>query len=443
VSAAQAGSIIFVSATPDIINIKGAGTSDSTVTFRVISSTGSPLSGVSVNFTLYGPTGATLDVGGLTTSSGSTDANGEVTTLLHAGSVAGPARIAATVPNPGLSTSSGNISIGGGVPSDRWFSVSANRYNIDGLGCNGAESTISAYLADRFGNYNILQGTSVSFATDAGAIDTSNVTDATGLTSAVYRTQNPRPTDVAPAAWESTNNLFYTSGSVTHNPRDGWFSIVVSTTGEEHFQDDNANGVYDLGETFVDLDEPYLDSDDNGSRGTGELFFDWPSYVVPNASSGHAANPNGVYDNANGIWDAKIPIYRIMTLAMTGPPHSGPYTSRIESATTGTNSISIPRGSSATFYVYVSDINMNAPIGGTVISLKADDSSAVITALSGETILDQLPAGPAVIAYRIKNNLAATASSVVPNITAEISWPGTCAGTQKYTLSFEGTVTLQ
>ena len=59
-----------------------------------------------------------------------------------------------------------------------------------------ASATIEAWMADRFGNYNILQGTSVSFATDAGAIDTSNVTDAFGITDSVYRTQNPMPTDV-------------------------------------------------------------------------------------------------------------------------------------------------------------------------------------------------------------------------------------------------------
>jgi hypothetical protein len=104
-----------------------------------------------------------------------------VSATLRSGSVAGPVRVVATtVVDPGppavtLSTSSGNISIGGGVPSDKWLSVSASNLNIAGFGCDGVETTINAMLADRFGNYNILKGTSVSFAQRA-LINTSNVT---------------------------------------------------------------------------------------------------------------------------------------------------------------------------------------------------------------------------------------------------------------------------
>lgn len=437
VSSAQAGSLEFVSATPNVINIVGAGTSSSTVIFKVLSSTGAPLGSQSVNFTLNGPSGATL-TGGSITASGSTNAQGEVTTTLTAGSVAGPCRIVATTTVPGppvvtLTASSGAISIGGGVPSDRFFSVAVSKFNLDGFGCNNLQSTISAYLADRFGNYNILQGTSVSFFTDSGAIDTSNITDATGITTSVFRTQSPMPADVTPIVGEPN----YTFGGHTYNPRDGWLTILVSTTGEEYFQDDNGNGVYDLGEPFTDLAEPFIDSNDNGTRDTGELFFDWPAGVT--------GNTIGTWNGPNSVWDARIPIFREVNLVMTGPPNISSDTSRITDSTfITTNAVSIPKGSSAVFYVFVSDINLNALISGTKISLAADQTDAKITPLSGPdpyTLADGLSFGPTILQYSVMNNNAGVAKTT--NLTATIDWPGNCGRAGKSSVVYSGTVTLQ
>ncbi len=443
VNPAQAGSIEFVSAMPAVINIKGAGTSDSTVKFKVLSSAGAALANQSVNFQLYGPVGATLDSGGGVTSSGSTNATGEVSTILHAGSVAGPVRIVATTsvtgpPAATLTASSGNISIGGGLPSDRFFSVAVSKFNLDGIGCLGLTSTISAYLADRFGNYNILQGTSVSFTTDSGAMDTSNVTDASGYTTSVFRTQSPIPTDVAFEPWEPN----YTVGARTYNPRDGWLSILVSTTGEEHFVDENANGVYNLGETFTDIPEPFIDSDDSGSRIAGELFFDWPSYVTPSGTN--PLNPNGVYDVVNTVWDARIPIFRQINLVMTGPPSFGANTTRIVDSANATLDIAIPRTGQAFLYVYVSDINMNALIGGTKVTMTSDKTEATITLVGGaETLADGMFYGPAVLVYRVtNNNTSAPAVPVSATLSAEIDWPGNCGRAAKPKVFYPGTITL-
>lgn len=436
VSAAATQSLEFVSAEPNVIGISGSGIgSSSLVTFIARDTNGSPKQGVSVTFTLYGPAGSTLAA-----SSGSTGLDGKVAANLQAGLVAGPARIVAStlLPSGTISTSSGNISIGGGVPSDRFFSVAVSRFNLDGLTCNNVQSTLTAYIADRFGNYNILQGTSVSFATDAGAVDTSNVTDALGVTSSVYRTQDPRPTDVAPAAWETAAGWFYVDGTGrTRNPRDGYLSVLVSTTGEEHFVDLDADGVYDLGETFTDLPEPFIDSDDNGARDATELFFDWQGGAtgVPGATA-------GVYNNANGQWDPRIPIFRNVNLVMTGPPHFSTNTSRIQSASAGFGAVTIAPGSSAVFYVYVSDINMNTPIAGTKISLTSDESAAKITWIGGfETLGDALSTGPSVVTYTVKNT-STSAEPIYPTLLAIYDWPGTC-GAIKTVVGYDGLVTLQ
>lgn len=466
VSAASPQSIEFVSADPDVIGISGSGTtSSSVVTFLVKDTNGNGLAGVQVDFTLYGPTGATLSA-----PTASTNSSGEAFTILQAGLVAGPARIVASVTvNPGpppvtISTSSGNISIGGGVPSDRFFDVSVTKFNLDGLDCNGVTSTLTAWIADRFGNYNILEGTSVSFTTDSGAVDTSNVTGPDGTTTSVFRTQAPRPTDVAPAAWEpswesggepytdTNGNCVWDTGEpytdsnlngsrdagTIRNPRDGWATVLVTTTGEEHFVDADADGVYDTGETFTDLKEPFIDSNDNGGRDSGELFFDWPAGVTGNTTGSH--------DGVNTVWDSRIPIYRNVNLVFTGPPTTafsgGSYCgSMIVNSTGGIGAVTIPSGGSDYFYVYASDVNLNAPIGDTSISTSASATEASISIAGGSgTVVDHLSTGPWVAVYRMTNNNSGTAP-VKTSFEATISWTGTCAS-QDLTISYPETITL-
>ena len=443
VNPALAGSLKFITATPAVINILGGSITDSAVSFMVLNQVGAPMADQPVTFTLNGPTGATLDTGGGTTSSASTDSDGLVTTYLHAGAVAGPVRIlASTVVDPGppavtLNASSGAISIGGGLPSMRFLSPSVTKFNVDGLSCDGVTDTISLRLADRFGNYNIVVGTSVSFATAYGAIDTSNVTDAMGATSSIWRSQNPR--------------------SAT-----GIVPILVFTTGEENFVDTNGNGNYDTGvDTFTsadDLPEPFIDNNDNDTWEAGELFFDWPSYVPP--VSPNAVNPNGVYDQGtgipffgNGVWDAKIPIFENVTIWMTGPPIPGPTRSRIECCDPAVNptclstdphvtgNITIASGMSTVCYVYGSDTNGNALIGGTTVSLTSAQTAAAIALYSGlDTYVDHPVAGPEITGFSVTNNNTAI-TPVNATLSATIDWPGTCGAT-KLTIPYAGTVTL-
>jgi hypothetical protein len=197
--------------------------------------------------------------------------------------------------------------------------------------------------------------------------------------------------------------------------------------------------VYDGGDTFTDLSEPFIDSNDNGARDTGELFFDWPAGVTGN-TIGTWDGPTG-----NSVWDARIPIFRQVNLVLTGPPNFGPNTTRIVDSTLGTGNISIPAASgTADFYVYVSDINMNALIAGTKVSMSSSNSKATVTLVGGsDTLADGLSFGPAILTYRVTN----TNTTGIPETTtlsALIDWPGPCgAASTKYTILYPGTVTLQ
>jgi hypothetical protein len=111
------------------------------------------------------------------------------------------------------------------------------------------------------------------------------------------------------------------------------------------------------------------------------------------------------------------------------------------SAGTGQGSLSIPKGSSRIFYVFVADRNLNAPIGGTSISASATASEAQVElALGSESIPDHLSYGPWVVGYRVTNNNSGTAA-VTTSLQATISWPGTC-GSQDLTIFYPGTITL-
>lgn len=59
--------------------------------------------------------------------------------------------------------------------------------------------------------------------------------------------------------------------------------------GEESFTDLNANGIYDPGETFTDMPEPFLDANENGVKDTNEDFID--------------TNANGAYSLGDGIFN--------------------------------------------------------------------------------------------------------------------------------------------
>jgi len=430
VNAATAGSLLYDSVLPSsgVINIQGAGTSTAIVTFKLLDINGTPLANQNISFSLIGPTGAYLGstVGSLT-STGTTNATGLATTTLTAGTYAGPARVLAqTTTGTILYASSGAISIGGGVPSYKWLSISVSKYNIDGMSCDNVQDTISVNLADRFGNYNILTGTSVSFATAYGAIDTSNITNASGQTSVTFRSQNPRSAD-------------------------GQVRILVQTTGEEDFTDVNGNGVFDSGtDTFVNLDpnydlaEPYIDADHNGSRGAGEIYFNWPISVT-------GAVPG--YNGGNSQWDSSLPIWKTIDIWMTGPPVFGPAVSHISCCDPATDNtcvpgdpaetmgnFSIPAGGYTVCYVYGADANNNALISGTKVTMTDSSGFTNIGAYSGyTTYIDHMVAGPEITGFTISNNAAFPPKTATPSAT--IDWPGKC-NALKLTIPYTGTITL-
>jgi hypothetical protein len=475
ITAPEAGSIEFTSATPQVLGLRGFGqTETSLVQFTVNDINGNPISdGTSVDFVMSGPGGGrTPDNGGEyigirddgtpTTETVST-VNGIASVFLHSGTLAGTVTIDGTVTITGppmvtISSSSAVMSIGGGVPSATHFSIATTQFNLAGytdrgsLGFINDTAEISAFVADRFGNFNVLQGTSLSFYTEAGAIDTSGTVDDTGATSVTFRTQNPMPEDVLENASEtalkgSIDAIWGIPAAMsTYHPRDGRLTVFATVMGEESYDDANANGIFDPVELFVDADEPFYDNNDDGCRNDGTTAF-CPDGSTPASTDPFEifidANNNGQYDIPNSCWDGPNPnpayvcagredskmIYQRIDLMFTGNPVF------IDFNPTG---FAIPNGGSQVFNIIIADVNLNTPIGGTTISVSKAGTGGKLIAFVPSPIADGTSSGPLTFNVTIEDGDVEAPNIVNPEnatLAVEVTWKGV-----KYFSTISGTV---
>ena len=295
-------SIEFVSATPAMIGLKGAGTSSipetAVVTFRVKSSQGRPLANQLVSFSLDTAVGGIA----LAPTSQSTNSAGDVSTVVQAGTVATPVRVTATLANTAVSTQSSQLAVSTGVPDQDSFTLAVSRRNPEALLYSGEEVTVTAFLADHFNN-PVPDGTAVSFMTEGGAIEPSCVT-LKGKCSVLWRSQNPFPVDhrstilataVGTESFRDEDGDGYFSnadGDAYSDNGNGQFDEPFTDTNangifDEPFVDANLNGVYEFGERFVDYNRNGL-YDGNGNNPAGELVF-------------NDVNGNGRYDGAGNL----------------------------------------------------------------------------------------------------------------------------------------------
>lgn len=273
--APTAGSIQYISAIPTNISLKGSGgTSASQVTFKVLDTSGNPLSGKTVTF------GLSTTIGGLslTSSTGISDSAGLVVAIVNSGTVSTPVRVTASTPGATagstLTTQSSQLSITTGIPDQAGFSVSATKLNFEGLTTDGVTTILTARLADHFKN-PVPDGTTVNFTAEAGSV-VGTCNTVAGACSSTYTTQGARPLD----------------GRVT---------VLAYAVGEETFTDLNGNGLADLAPVnemidangvSTDLPEAWVDYNENGVRDTNEPFLDF--------------NNDGLYTAADGKFEGVL-----------------------------------------------------------------------------------------------------------------------------------------
>jgi hypothetical protein len=343
VAASAIGSIVFDSATPANIALRGTGGAGrpetSTVVFRVLDQTGGPRAGATVNFALN------TQVGGITfsPSSATSDANGRVQTVVQGGTVSTTVRVTATVQNttPAISTQSSQLTVTTGIPDQDSFSLAVRCQNVEAWNIDGVQVEVTARLADRFNN-PVPDGTAVTFSAEGGIIQsqctTASNANESGFCLRRWTSANPRPGG-GPGQ----------SGRVT---------IFATAIGEESFTDSNGNGRFDAGESWVDLGERFLDANENGSYDNGEQIYDFNN----NSTRDPADNVfNGVLCNDPARCNANSTSTGIGVSNLIIMSDGGANRTIAQDGAT----IQVPAGGSFTFDIVLADLNGNPLPAGT------------------------------------------------------------------------------
>lgn len=320
--------VAFVNATPTLINLKGTGGLEtSEVVFQVLGSTGAPMKGVELDFSL------STSIGGLnlTNTAAQTDRSGRASTTVQAGSRATSVRVTAKVKGTEISTQSNQLIVSTGVPDQNSTSLSASKlFPIGAWDHDGIESDITIRLADAFNNPPP-DGTAVKFTTEGGAIK-SGCTTVGGACTVKWNSQEPRPQRNSPDNNAARKLCVYeNSGATLPSPeyeacvleRAGRITVLATAIGNESFIDRNGNGFFDNGiDTFKstkdggnckpnvpassartpqnsatipcdDLAEAYLDSNENGEFDYGDTDFE-------------DFDNDNVYDEENGLYNGVL-----------------------------------------------------------------------------------------------------------------------------------------
>lgn len=225
VDAANIGTVQFVSSnlSGSSIVLKGSGglgrSEAAQLTFRVVDQHNNGLAGVDVKFS------ATTTTGGLAVAPAvaTTDASGNVMTMVSSGTIPTPVRVIAEASRNGVTISglSDTLTISTGLPIQRSMSMSAELFNIEGAAYDGIESEITVAMADQYGN-PVSDGTAVNFVSSGGAVASSAqgaCTTLDGFCKVKFKSQAFRPA----------------SGRIT---------VLAFAQGIEDFTDANGDGQY-------------------------------------------------------------------------------------------------------------------------------------------------------------------------------------------------------
>jgi hypothetical protein len=233
----------FVSASPATLFLSTSGSSpqSSIVTFQLSDQNGTGVPNKSVTLQ------PTTTIGGLTMDGQSgavtklTNSLGQVSVQINSGTVPTPVRVVATyAPTSGatISSSSSNLSIAVGLPSQARFSLSQKYFNIEGYNVDLSPNTYTVFAADRLGN-PVPTSTAFNLVNTVGQVLT-------------------QPTSGSSTAISSVSVDSATGGQRPFQ-WDGRVTTLAYAVGEMAFTDTNGNNKYDSAEDYQDLGDPYLD----------------------------------------------------------------------------------------------------------------------------------------------------------------------------------------
>jgi hypothetical protein len=188
--------VTFLRSTFPLISIKGAGNDITSLTFEVRDSLGNPVDENNKALVAFKLVTAPDNAVVLSRTSAVTNSIGQVVVQLSAGQKAGIAQVQAvyidtvridTIKSPVVS-----VTIAGGLPVISRFALGSDKSNVAGLVKYNVRNTITAMVADTFGN-PVQRGTKVYFTSTAGTIPSEATTNDNGLASVELITGPPAP----------------------------------------------------------------------------------------------------------------------------------------------------------------------------------------------------------------------------------------------------------
>jgi hypothetical protein len=243
VAAPVANAINFVSASPQQVFISGSGAVEQAqLTFRVFSSSLAPIANQSVEFRIVtNPGGVGLGASGSATAvTATTDSSGVAFVPVFAGSIPGPVKVRASLPGTQIFAESQNMTVASGPPSQRFFSLAVETFNIEGGDLDGVSTQLTVRAADRQGNA-VEDGTVVNFTSEGGQVARSCATT---------RTDNIASCSV-------------TFVSQAFRPANGRVSVLAYAEGTKDYVD-NGDNKFGAGDTLIDIGDAYRDDNENG-----------------------------------------------------------------------------------------------------------------------------------------------------------------------------------
>ncbi len=200
-----ASSVTLLSASATNLSVSGSGgTQNATLTYVVKDSLGNTVSlsrAATILFTLSDTTGGAR----VSPASATTNASGQVITVVTAGSVAKVVQVIAQVQGTSVYSTPTSLVISGGLPDVSHMSIVLSRKNYPGLVKSGTIGTVSVQAGDVNGN-PVADNTPLSFSTTAGLIDPSSSTTKGNASVNLYGgLGQPTPVDAVPRSriWNS------------------------------------------------------------------------------------------------------------------------------------------------------------------------------------------------------------------------------------------------
>lgn len=393
VTAPPITALSFISASPELIYQSGsAGAKTSIVSFKVVDSLNDGIPSVPVSVRLSNLDGGINFCDGKTTAQANSSSDGVVSFSVCSGTLPATVQIHAELKNDsGVFADSNLLTIQTGLPTQRFFDISANDLNIYAGGeftdkFNGNETDITVFAADRQGN-PVPAGTPIVFVSEGGQLTTSGSSSCiiadNGRCSVKLVGQNYRPL-----------------GSPIGDPRPGRVTVLAYTDGEESFVDANYNNRHDAGELFENIGKMYLDKDESGSfsasylnlvKGTDEGEFIYPVPASAIDTSACPSNSNvglSVAKTCNKKWDGATKVRRAITIVFSGGEigQPGNYHSTIP-AENRTKVLSRTRGAIA---VRLADLNGNPLPSKAGVTVEVSPSGDCKAKLSGTVIGNSL-----------------------------------------------------